>query len=248
MSKQLVLIILNHRYEICFHLRNYTRGMKLREESRNVGKKIGLTVLVVTAASVFLVNLPSARAADKSSSYVEAKLGIYAPQGDALGDFDTGFNGGLALGYRKSNYALELEVGYFETKGEGTIVASGPPPVAVPGKANIWVVPVALTYKIVVPLGTFEPFGEVGAGVYVADAELSGAGRSFSDRHTSSGVHIGLGANLNITQRLFLGIEGRYLWAGEHEFVLGQIPVSVKIDGVIATANLGYRFDVPSGR
>lgn len=210
--------------------------------------KMGLTVLLAAMASIFIVNLPSARAADMNSSYVAGKIGIYAPQGDTLKDFDTGFNGELALGYRKNKYALELEAGYFETKGKGTIVASGPPPVVVPGNVKISVIPIALNYKIFYPLGTFEPFGEVGAGIYVADADLSGGGLSFSDRHTSGGVHLGLGADLNITQKLFFGIEGRYLWAGKHRFVLGQIPVNVKIDGVIATANFGYRFNVPSGR
>lgn len=222
--------------------------MKLREEPGIVGKKIGFTVLLVTVASVFIVNLPSARAADMASSYAEAKIGIYAPQGDALEDFDTGFIGELALGYRKEKYSLELEVGYFETEGKGTIVASGPPPVVVPGDVKISVIPVALNYKMFFPIGTFEPFGEVGAGIYVADVDLSGGGLSFSDRQTSAGVHVGLGANINITQRLFLGIEGRYLWAGEHQLVLGQIPVNVKIDGVIATANFGYRFSAPSGQ
>ena len=213
-----------------------------------MGKKIRVAFLFLTVAGVFFVNIPSAHAADMSGSYLAAKVGIYAPQGDALKDFDTGFNGELALGYRKNISALELEVGYFETKGKGTIVASGPPPVFVPGDVELWVIPIALNYKIFFPVGTFEPFGEVGAGVYVANAELSGGGLSFSDRRTSAGVHVGLGANVNITQKLFLGIEGRYLWAEEHDFVLGQIPVSVKIDGVIATANVGYRFDVPSGR
>jgi len=222
--------------------------MKLREESGYVGKKIGVTVLFVTMASALIVNLPPARAADMSSGYIAAKIGIYSPQGDALEDFDTGFDGELALGYRKNNYALELEAGYFETNGKGTIFASGPPPVVVPGDVKISVIPIDVNYKMFFPFGIFEPFGEVGAGIYVADADLSGGGLSFSDRSTSAGVHVGLGANLNITPQLFLGIEGRYLWAGEHQFVLGQIPVKVRIDGVIATANFGYRFNVPSGR
>ena len=117
----------------------------------------------------------------------------------------------------------------------------------IPGDVKVSVIPVALTYKYVYPMKTFEPFLEVGAGFYVTDVELSGGGLSFSDRYTSPGVHAGLGANLNISQKLFLGIEGRYLWVEEHPLVLGQIPVNVKIDGVIATVNVGYRFDLPSG-
>lgn len=222
--------------------------MTLGEESGIVGKKMGFTVLLATMAGVFAANPPCARAAEVSGSYAEARIGIYAPQGDALEDFDTGFVGELALGYRKDRNSIELELGYFETEGTGTVVTSGPPPVVVPGDVKISVVPVALNYKMFFPIGTFEPFGEVGAGIYVADVDLSGGGLSFSDRQTSAGVHVGLGANLNFTQRLFLGIAGRYLWVGEHQFVLGQIPVNVRIDGVIATANFGYRFGAPSGQ
>jgi opacity protein-like surface antigen len=209
-----------------------------------VGKKTGLILLFATVASFFIVNLPSAGAADLNN-YVAAKIGIYSPQGDALKDFDTGFNGELLFGYRKNHFALELEAGYFETKGPGTIVASESPLVVIPGNVKISVIPIALNYKFVYPIKTFEPFIEVGAGVYMTDVDLSGGGLSFSDSYTFPGVHVGLGANLNITQKLFLGIEGRYLWVKEHQFVLGQIPVNVTIDGVIATVNIGYRFDIP---
>jgi opacity protein-like surface antigen len=212
-----------------------------------VGKKTGLILFFATVASIFIVNLPSAGAADLSH-YVATKVGIYSPQGDALKDFDTGFNGELVFGYRKNKFAIELEVGYFETKGPGTIVASELPLLVIPGDVKISVIPIVLNYKYVYPVGKFEPFVEVGAGVYVTDIDLSGGGLSFSDRYTSPGVHVGLGANLNISQKLFLGIEGRYLWVDEHQFVLGHIPVNVNIDGVIATVNVGYRFDIPSGR
>ena len=209
-----------------------------------MGKKTGLLLLFATVTSFFLVNPPSAGAADLSN-YVAAKMGIFSPQGDSLNDFDTGFNGELVFGFRKNHFALELEAGYFETNGPGTIVASEFPLVVIPGDVNIWVIPIALNYKFVYPIGIFEPFIEVGAGVYVTNVDLSGGGLSFSDRYTSPGVHVGLGANLNITQKLFLGIEGRYLWVEEHQFVLGQIPVNINIEGLIATVNVGYRFDIP---
>lgn len=209
-----------------------------------MGKRIGLTLLFATVASCFFVNLPAA-GADDLNNYVAAKMGIYSPQGDALKDFDTGFNGELVFGYRRNHFALELESGYFETKGPGTIVASELPLVVIPGDVKIWVIPVVLNYKFAYPIETFEPFIEAGAGVYVTDVDLSGAGVSFSDRHTSPGVHVGLGANLNITNKLFLGIEGRYLWVKEYDFVLGQIPVNIAIEGAIATVNVGYRFEIP---
>ena len=212
-----------------------------------MGKKTGFLLFFATVASFFLVNPPSAGAADLNH-YVAAKIGIFSPQGDSLNDFDTGFNGGLVFGYRVNHFALELEAGYFETKGPGTVVASESPLVVVPGNVEISVIPIALTYKFVYPIAIFEPFLEVGAGVYMTDIDLSGGGVSFSDSHTSPGVHVGLGANLNITQKLFLGIEGRYLWVDEHQYVLGQIPVNVTIGGVIATVNVGYRFDIPSGK
>lgn len=209
-----------------------------------MGKKTGLILLFATAASFFIVDLPSAGAADLNN-YVAAKIGTYTPQGDALTNFDTGFNGELVFGYRRNHFALELEAGYFETKGPGTIVASEFPLVVIPGDVKISVVPIALNYKFLYPIGIFEPFIEVGAGVYVTDVDLSGGGLDFSDRYTSPGVHVGLGANINLTPKLFLGIEGRYLWVEKHQFVLGQVPVDINIEGIIATANVGYRFDIP---
>ena len=178
-------------------------------------------------------------------SYVALKPGIYSPQADPFKEFDTGFNGEISFGhYVTPNFGLELGVGYFESKGPGIIVTPGS--VVVPADGKFYVIPVTLNAKYLYPMGGFEPYAEAGVGVYVADAKLSGGGVSFSDRYTNLGVFLGGGVNFNITENIFLGVEGRYHWVGRDKFELGQVTQYANVDGYTATANVGYRFSTVS--
>lgn len=198
-----------------------------------------LPAILVVAA---VLASPSASIAADVDSYVAVKAGIYSPQEGTLRDFDDGFNGEVSIGWTFTpRYALELGVGYFETEGRGAIIAPGP--AVVPADVKIFVIPATVTMKILYPVSMFEPYAEGGVGVYVAEAELAGGGLEFSDRYTNIGFHLGLGANVNFTEKLFLGVEGRYLWVAEHKFELGQTTQAVELDGYTVTAVLGYRFD-----
>lgn len=190
---------------------------------------------------LFLVTGPTLLFGADLDSYVAVKLGIYSPQEDPFKDFDNGLNAEIAVGgYLTSNYVMELGVGYFESKGSGVIVAPGP--TIIPADAEISVIPITLNLKYLYPLGRVEPYAEGGLGVYVADSELSGGGFELSDRYTNVGVFLGLGVNIDISRKYFLGLEGRYHWVAEHKFTLGQVNRDVEIDGFTATANVGYRF------
>ena len=46
-----------------------------------------------------------------------------------------------------------------------------------------------------------------------------------------------MGGNFDLSGKVFLGLEGKYFWANP-EFD----SVNVHIDGIQATANIGYRF------
>ena len=51
-------------------------------------------------------------------NYVALKLGGYFPQHSDMDDFDSGFNGEIAVGhYFNPNVALEFSVGYLESSG-----------------------------------------------------------------------------------------------------------------------------------
>jgi opacity protein-like surface antigen len=87
-------------------------------------------------------------------------------------------------------------------------------------------------------LGPIEPYGEFGIGAYIADLDVSGNLGDFSSSTKGVfGFHAGAGVNFNITPILFLGVEGRYLWA-KPSFG-GQ---DIKLDGFTVTADLGLRF------
>lgn len=204
-----------------------------------------LPALFLVLATALIVIAPPASqaeyAAGKPANYVAIKGGIYSPsESFDINDFNagltdrldskTGFNGELAIGhYFLPVLAVELGVGYFESKGS---------PAAAPGETKLKVVPVIATGKVLLPIGMIEPYGEFGIGAYFTELDVTGNSGSFrGSSEITYGLHGGAGINFNVTDSLFLGVEGRYLWAepsfgGEH----------IKLNGFTTTANLGLRF------
>jgi opacity protein-like surface antigen len=189
--------------------------------------------LVLAVALVGIA--PSVSLAENPSNYVVLKGGIYSPSknfnlNNINVDNKTGVDGEIAIGhYFLPMFATELGGGYFESKGS---------PAALPGETKLKVVPVTLTAKGLLPMGMIEPYGEFGVGVYMMKLDVSGDFGNFSGSSKGVfGLHAGAGVNFNITQNVFLGVEGRYLWA-KHSFG-GQ---EIKLDGFTVTADLGFRF------
>lgn len=193
--------------------------------------------LAVTLAGV----VTPAFAAEKPANYLAFKAGVYSPsESYDLNDFNagkttsldskTGFAGELAVGhYFLPMLALELGAGYFQSEGSAE---------AQPGETKLQVVPVTATGKFLVPIGVFEPYGLFGIGAYFTDLEVSGNTGNFSgSSEITYGLHAGAGVNVNFSNSMFAGLEGKYLWA-KPSFG-GQ---DVNIDGFITTANLGFRF------
>jgi outer membrane protein W len=145
-------------------------------------------------------------------------------------DSKTGFAGEVAVGhYFLPMLALELGAGYFQSKGS---------PAAVPGKMMLKVVPLVATGKVLLPLGIFEPYGLFGAGAYITGLDVSdNAGTFHGSTNVTYGLHGGAGFNINLSKSVFIGAEGKYIWA-EPSFG-GQ---DIKLNGFITTANLGFRF------
>jgi opacity protein-like surface antigen len=192
------------------------------------------------------------------NNYITLKPGIYSPQSNSIKEFGTGFNGEIGFGHRYNpNLAVEMGIGYFNT--EATLRSSD----RISGirypfreKDHLDVVPVTMSAKLVLPADKWEFFVMEGIGAYIVseDTKISGtvnnwSGRaSFKDTDTVFGFHLGLGFNYNITSKLFIGAEGKYLWAREARLKDSTpgVPVSMdakrKMDGVLATAVLGFRF------
>jgi len=178
---------------------------------------------------------------DAPSNYIVLKGGIYSPSMSFdLDNFNggnrthldskTGFAGEVAIGhYFIPMLALELGGGYFESKGH---------PALQTGETRLRVVPLIATAKVFLPLGVFEPYGLAGIGAYITDLDVNvNNGTAHSSTEVTYGFHAGAGFNINFTRSMFVGLEGKYLWAepsfgGDH----------VKLDGFIATGNLGLRF------
>ncbi len=202
--------------------------------------KITLSLTLAVAVALMCV-APSLSAAEGPPNYLVLKAGIYSPsesfdvenvnggETDRI-DPQTGFNGEIAIGhYFLPVFATELGVGYFESEGS---------PAALPGEVKLKVVPVTFTAKAFIPLGLVEPYGEFGIGAYIADLDVTGNIGNFSSSTKGVfGFHAGGGVNFNITPVVFLGVEGRYLWA-KPSFG-GQ---DIKLDGFTVTADLGFRF------
>jgi opacity protein-like surface antigen len=196
-------------------------------------KSKSVLILVLSAALTGIASLASA--AGNPSNYVVLKGGLYSPNNDFdIGathfELDDGFVAELAVGhYIVPFFATELGIGYFESKAS---------PAVPPGEVKFKVVPVTLTGKVLLPFGPIEPYGEFGIGGYITEADVSGTIGNFAGSTKGVfGLHAGGGVNFNITPNVFLGAEGRYLWA-KPSFG-GQ---DIKLDGFTVTGNLGYRF------
>ena len=199
------------------------------------------TVLITLLATAALGIASIASAADTPADYVALKAGVYSPS--ASHDIDTfnagnrthldsktGFAGEVAFGhYILPMVALELGAGYFESKGS---------PAAPPGELKLKVVPLVATGKVLLPLGPLEPYGLFGIGAYVTSLDVSNNTSTMkSSTEVTYGLHAGVGLNINLQKDLFLGVEGKYLWAepsfgGQH----------LKLDGFIANAVVGFRY------
>jgi outer membrane protein W len=200
-----------------------------------------LPIIVAVALISVSSQVWAAETSEKPSNYVVMKAGIYSPSesfdlnnfnGGTTSKFDTktGFAGEVAVGhYFTPNLAVELGAGYFQTKGS---------PAAQPGETMLRVVPLIATGKVFIPMGIFEPYGLGGIGAYVSDINVKGNSGNFSgSTEVTYGFHAGAGFNVNVTSNMFLGLEGKYLWA-EPSFGGNN----VKLDGFVTTANLGFRF------
>ena len=200
-----------------------------------------LAVALIGTSSPASAEERAATAEGYPANYVLLKGGMYSPSdnfdldnfnGGQTTHFDseTGFAGEVAVGhYFLPILAVELGVGYFESEGS---------PAAQPGETKLRVVPVVATGKAFLPLGIFEPYGLFGIGAYISDLNVKGNTGNFrGNTEITFGLHAGAGFNINLHNHMFIGLEGKYLWA-EPSFG-GQ---DVNVDGFITTANIGFRY------
>jgi outer membrane protein W len=221
-----------HEWELLFCI-------KYHHTKEEVMKVASILYLVLAVLSICIAS--PAIADDNPANYLELKGGIYSPSlshnvnnfnnGNTTHlDSKTGFAGEVAVGhYFLPMLALELGAGYSQSKGS---------PAAEPGKTMLKVVPLVATGKVLLPLGVFEPYGLFGVGAYITDLDASdNQGTFHGSTKATFGLHGGAGFNINFSKSVFIGVEGKYIWA-EPSFG-GQ---DIKLNGFITTADLGFRF------
>ena len=139
-------------------------------------------------------------------------------------------------------------------------------------KLDIGVIPVALSFKAIVPYKKWEFFGLAGGGAYIVsgtyhvdDWDDDYDHRDRRDHHDDRyyddhddydvvvGGYWGAGIHYNITPRifrmkpkLFVGVEGKYLWTSKANLRFEEfgapLRVGFKMDGIIATTVFGIKF------
>jgi opacity protein-like surface antigen len=188
--------------------------------------------------------------------YITAKPGIYAPQTNDLDGFDTGFNGEIAFGFQPIKYfAVEVGTGYFNTEGRESFAGViGGRNIVERDELDLHIFPVTVTAKIILPFKKFEFFGLGGVGAYYVWGDMRAKGTIggvpfYAESDGSDmvvGGHLGLGVHYNITPRFFVGAEGKYLWTSraepEEDFFDDSLGLKFKMDGILATAVVGFRF------
>jgi len=187
---------------------------------------LSIVLLIVSAASISF-------AEDKKGGYIAIKPGAYFPTGD-LDDrnFDSSFAGELTVGmYYNRNLALETNIGYFQTGASRSIAGFRE-------EDDIRVVPITATFKGVLPFNGFELTAGVGGGIYIAHLDIDGHNVSKDENDTVWGAHFVAGANVDLSKKVFLGVEGKYIVTSEADFSGAK----VDLNGVIVTGVVGYRF------
>lgn len=203
------------------------------------------SVISILTAMLFLA--PFSVSAQENMNYLAVKAGAFSPAGDFdEADFESGFNGEIALGrYFDPDAAIEGGIGFYRSEAHASDPVSGE-------DDSVWVIPITATVKGILPFKDVNLFGGVGLGIYFASAEvkfkdkISGVSDKFTDSDTVFGFHVSIGANVNITPDIFLGFEGKRIWTEEAEFsgsLFGSTQtVKSELDAATLTGNLGFRF------
>jgi opacity protein-like surface antigen len=183
---------------------------------------------IITIAVVLIFLLPVAGWGQEKKNYVVLKTGLYTFKSDLReADIATGFDGEAAYGrYLHPNFVLEGGTGYFHD-GVNKVFGN-----------EVKGIPVILTAKGVYPLKGWELFAGGGVGVYFTEFHGSVRGKFSESRDTLFGGHILGGAGVDISNMLFLGLEGKYLFTNKGDFEV----LETNLNGYTVTVSLGFRF------
>ena len=182
-----------------------------------------ITRIVTAFAAAFTLLLATGAQAQQATpflpSYVSLSGGAYVPEGSDLNDnnANNGFTGLLNFGYMMNPFfGMQTDLGYFETSGDNNLKVSA--------------IPIAVSFKVAIPIAFVEPYALGGFGVYFCQTDIG----MFSDNSTEFAAHAAGGVNFNFG-RFQLGAEARYVW-------LTTGPQNLDANGLMAMGKIGTRF------
>lgn len=186
------------------------------------------------------------------NNYGLVKVGMFQPSGD-MDDANYDNGGDLSIVYgRYLNRYLVLEAG-FDVFGSDQKTIYGYNSRVGDYRQDNSLVAVAglVTLKGEMPVGPVDLFGGIGGGIYSVTLSSDIDSSRYYDISTDDsdgvfGMHVVAGANFNINDRFFVGVEGKYRWTGDVDIhdTVASIPVDYKGDlsGYAVTFNAGLRF------
>lgn len=165
------------------------------------------------------------------------KLGGYFPQSSELENFDVGGHGEISVGRNVSQYLnIGAAVGLFRISNTTkALVSQGGTLTSISTDQTVRSTYLILNATLMIPAGAFVPYVEGGGGFYLTNIDESSSIASLSEDDTSFGYHAGAGLNWFFTKDYYIGLGGRYIWTK-------TIDLDIRLDGVQADVNLGFRF------
>jgi hypothetical protein len=189
--------------------------------------------------------------ADAQPNHVRLGGGLYVPAGD-LADrgYDPGGDFSLFFGRRLGRYLLVdggLGFSYSQTDTGGNAPSAGLYYVGY----GVGLLSSSASVKAVYPVGRLEVFGGAGVGAYVVALHADVASNAIGDaridhREVAFGGHVVVGLDVDVTDRLFVGGEARYLWTSKVDVRdhVSDVPVRLQgnMNGAFVDLVVGLRF------
>jgi hypothetical protein len=186
--------------------------------------------LALAAVATLAVALPTA---SRAESYLMLKGGVYVPtasevysawSGVVAGKLPTGGDVELAAGFKWGILGAQIGAGYLWSSNE-TLVASG--------------IPFTGVLQLRLPIFFIQPYLEAGIGGLVNFVKPAAGGDSQTKLAFVAVGGVGVDFELG---PVLIGAEGRYLWIAPQDYAFAQGTSTLRMSGVIVTANVGYVF------